>query len=358
MKHLIVIMLLFVNSAPALHASSAMHPPKQIAFVKKQIKEKREPVYSAYLQLIGYADSVLAEPHHALVDFAVPGYYDNPEEHRANSLAIQRDAFGAYASALAYRLSGDKKYGEKAVYFLNAWAEINQKYSEHDGVLVMTYSGAGLMIAAGLMHDMEWWEMCGKNAFEKWVKTVYQPSCNEIRTTPHVNNWADWGRFGSLLAASFLNDKAEIAENIRLIKSDLFAKILPDGSMPEETQRGNNGIWYTYFSLAPMTAACWVAYNLTGENLFALKQNGVSIKTALDYLAYYTGHPNEWKWNSNPNTPKLKEEPWTYNLLEAMSGLYSDSNYVNQIKDKRPLCYSRHHFAWTFPTLMPLNFSF
>ena len=90
----------------SLWANHSMHPLKQIAFVKKMIGRKQEPYHTAYVQLIRYADSIQQVTHHARNDFAVPGYYVKPEEHRANSLALQQDAFAAYCSALAYRLSG------------------------------------------------------------------------------------------------------------------------------------------------------------------------------------------------------------------------------------------------------------
>jgi hypothetical protein len=85
-----------------------------------------------------------------------------------------------------------------------------------------------------------------------------------------------------------------MTENIRLVKSDLFKKIAADGHMPEETAREVGGISYTYFSLAPITATCWVAYQSTGENLFTnYTQGNSSMKQALDYLHYYNLHPNE-----------------------------------------------------------------
>ena len=213
MKHPYIIFLIFLTSCvmpltvSGKKHNHSMHPEKQIQFVKKQIKQKVEPYYTAYQQLIHYADSVQEVQQHALVDFAVPGYYVKPDEHQANSLAIQQDAFGAYCSALAFRLSGESKYGEKACFFLNSWASINKKYSEHDGVLVMAYSGSGLMIAAELMSDTKIWKEKEKSSFRNWVSRVYQPAVNEIRV--HKNNWADWGRFGSLLASSFLNDEKE-----------------------------------------------------------------------------------------------------------------------------------------------------
>ncbi|MDR3217533.1 MAG: alginate lyase family protein [Dysgonamonadaceae bacterium] len=350
-KNLFIFLFLLAGISSGFCRNHPMHPEKQIVFVKEQIQAKNEPYLSAYQQLLHYADSIQAIPHHALVDFAVPGYYDKPEEHRNNSLAIQHDAFGAYCSALAYRLSGEEKYGEKACYFLNAWSFINKKYSEHDGVLVLAYSGSGLLMAAELMTDTRLWQPEDKKDFEKWVLYIYKEAVNEIRV--HKNNWADWGRFGSLLAASFLDDKEEIAENVRLIKSDLFDKIAPDGSMPEETRRGNNGIWYTYFSLSPMTAATWLVYNLTGENLFILEKNNASIKKALDYLVYYEQHPKEWPWDKNPNTGK--GDLWPDNLMDAMSGIYKDKHFEEYAKPGRPHIYPKHHFAWSFPTLMPLT---
>lgn len=328
-----------------------MHPVGQIQFVKNQIAAQAEPYYTAYRQLIHYADSIQAIPHHALADFAVPGYYDKPQEHRNNSLAIQHDAFGAYCSALAYVLSGEEHYGTKACYFLDAWAGTNKKYSEHDGVLVMVYSGTGLLMAGELMQDSPVWREGGKQQFLAWVSDVYRHAAHEIRV--HKNNWADWGRFGSLLAASLLDDRDDVEENVRLIKSDLFGKILPDGSMPEETRRGDNGIWYTYFSLAPMTAACWLVHNLTGEDLFHLEQDGTSIRKAIDYMAYHNYHPTEWRWHENVRSGQ--QEYWPENLLEAMSGIFGKSEYDSQIRQNRPIIYPIHHFAWVFPTLMPLT---
>ncbi len=82
----------------------------------------------------------------------------------------------------------------------------------------MAYSGSGLLMAAELMSDTRLWSAEEQALFRDWVLSVYRPAVNEIRV--HKNNWADWGRFGSLLAASYLNDTAEVAANVRLIKSD------------------------------------------------------------------------------------------------------------------------------------------
>ena len=348
--YILILLLCFLLPTTA-QKKGFMHPEQQITFVKKQIRQKQEPYQAAYRQLIETAESALTAPSHELEDFSVPGYYQNPEGHQRNSKSLQTDAFNAYCCALAYRLSGDNKYGMKACELMNIWAKVNKKYSDFDGTLVMSYSGNAMVIAAQLMSESKLWKKADHALFDQWVVNVYRKACNEIRE--RSNNWADWGRFGSTLCAVYFNDREELNENIRLIKSDLFHKIAADGSMPEETRREGNGIWYTYFSLAPMTGACWLIYNATGENIFTLENNGISIKSAIDYLLYHNLHPNEWKWFENPRTGP--GDRWPGNLLEAMSGIYHDERYVEFVKPNRPLIYPEHHFTWSFPTLMPLT---
>ncbi len=126
--------------------------------------------------------------------------------------------------------------------------------------------------------------------------------------------------------------------------------------MPEETRREKNGIWYTYFSLAPITASMYVIYNSNGENIFELKEGERSVRKALDYLLYFSQHPAEWPWYKNPNagSPDL----WPGNLMEAMSGIFEEPKYATYVEASRPVCYPTHHFAWTFPTLMRAKLTF
>jgi len=340
--------LLIAGSLSTSFASNGMHPEAQIRFVQIQIENKKEPYYKAYQQLLAYADTALSQKHHALTDFAVPGFYVDPEGHRNNSKSLQTDSFHAYACALAYRLGGDKKYGKKALYYLSAWADQNKGYSQADGPLVMAYSGPGLLIAADLMKDQKIWKPKEQEKFENWVSTVYQNACNEIRN--RKNNWADWGRYGSVLSAVFLGDTIEINENIRLIKSDLFEKIAADGHMPEEVRRQDRGLWYTYFSLAPITAACWVILQAEGTDLLHWKEEGRSVKLGLDYLLTYVKAPTAWPWHENqrPGSP----DSWPGNLMEAMEFIYEAEEYGQYAFPARPVSYPTHHFAWTFPTLM------
>ena len=95
---------------------------------------------------------------------------------------------------------------------MNAWATINKKYSEPDGPLVMSYSGSAFLMAAELMDATSVWAADESRHFKDWVTSVYRKATNEIRE--RKNYWADWGRLGSLIVASFLDDKEDIERNI------------------------------------------------------------------------------------------------------------------------------------------------
>lgn len=331
-----------------------LHPRQQIEYVKRQLRQQKEPYISAFAQLKRKADSALSEGHHAMADFHIPGFYIDQEGHRRNSLALNTDGFCAYSCALAWQLTGQKKYAEKAVYFLNAWASLNKQYSEADGPLVMAYSGASLVIAGELMREYKAWKKKDRDQFAVWLTGVYRKACRSISV--RKNNWGDWGRYGAMLADYYLDDSLDMKENIRLLCEDLPAKIGPDGHLIEEVKREKNGIWYTYFALSPISGSFWIGNNATGQNLFRAPE-GELLKKALDYLLYYNQHPDEWKWYPSPRQGKMDATNtfWPANLIEAMSGVYGEDKYVQYVRPFRPLVYQSHHFVWTYPTLMPLR---
>ena len=320
-----------------------MHPINQLKFVKYKIAQQVEPYYSAFRKVFNDANTIIHtdQKENAIADFYIPGYYTYPETHKTNVAGMVSDSYAAYVNALAYRLSGNKKYGQKVVYFLNAWSSKNKKYSAYDGELSMTRAGCRLMIAAELMTDTG---LCSTN--------IYQKAGNSIRN--RKNNWAEWGRCASMLSAFFTGNITEANENVRLMKSDLFDKIAPDGHTPEEVGRNANGTWYTYFSLSPLTAAAWIAYNMTGKSIFAMESStGASIKKAVDYFLYYVERPTKWSWHSNPT--KGNPYKWPGNLAEALYGIYKNPACTNYVIGSRPVVYNDHHFTWTFPALMPTS---
>lgn len=343
-----------ISSAFGYPHPGGMHSREQIEFVKHQIKLRKDPWLSAFRQLKEKADLALRSEQHAVSDFHIPGFYVDMVNNRKNSRSLNTDGFNAYSCALAWSLTGEEPYAEKAIYFLNAWASINNRYSEADGPLVMAYSGVSLVITGELMRSYGGWKKKDQAKFRMWVCSVYQKACHSIRL--RKNNWGDWGRYGAMVADYYLDDSVDMDVNIKQLKEALPEKIATNGYLVEEVKRGENGIWYTYFSLAPVTGAFWIAYNATQENLF-LSAEGAVVKKAIDYLLYYNQHADEWPWYQGPRQgkPDSSNTFWPANLIEAMSEVYNDEQYKQYVRPFRPLVYATHHFVWTYPTLMTVR---
>src|SRR5262249_20595963 len=132
------------------------------------------------------------------------------------------------------------------------------------------------------------------------------------------------------------------------LQSRIDTSIAPEGYLPEEIVRGDHGIWYTYFALAPLTAGCQIAGNARGVDLFSYGR----LRLALDYLFYYSLYPEQWPHYGGSQNPPPTPDNWPGNLFEAMSRIYRSPDYESWIADTRPHVVKGHHYAWTVPTLM------
>ncbi len=331
-----------------------MHSHIQIVTSRNKIAQSQEPWIAAYEALIEQADEGLEMYPDAVEDFNVPGFYIDAKGHREMMGKLSKDAWIAYSCAAAYQLTVENKrfeYAKKAVQILSSWAEINKKTSNHDGDLAMADSGVGLVLAAELMTDYDGWSQKQRLQFENWLCNVYLHSCEAI--VNKENNWGDWGIMGCIASHYFLNDEDALDDDIALIRKKIANAVAFNGSMPNEIKREKNGMWYTYFALAPLTAACQIAWNARKVDLFHYKtKDGTGIERALDYLLKYCYEPETWPYYKGTDLNLPKTKTWPGNLFEAMAGIYEKKEYESWIKKSRPIMYHGHHYAWAIPTLL------
>lgn len=370
MKHLLLISILFFlffnGRASNLPISSDADHPKliytqeQIDFIAEKISEKAEPWYSAYNNLISIANSYSNRKHGAVAVFHTPPFYEDKEDNIDAKSELALDVHAAHANALAYVLNGNETYARKAIYFLNAWANINKTILEEDSegeatgtVLTASNLMSEFLIAADLLLGQSIWPENEKNIFKSWVETVYRPSASSIKTKS--NNWGNWGNWGTAASCYILKDKTGLKTEINRLKEKINNNQNADGSLPQETRRENNGLWYTYFALVPTTMTARLALNTTGENFFSwVSEDGRSIKKALDYLYYYIFHKSEWPWYDMKDSTPSKDSPC--DLFEAMNQYYNNQ-FEGYTKLHRPVRggYKGNrvsHTGWSFPTLM------
>lgn len=337
--------------AAVVPRTGGVHTQAQFTEIKQKITSSEQPYLSSYNTLITKANEALNLVPSPVQSFVVPGIYVDPNGHNAAKEPLNNDAYAAYRLALAYRLDAPNKisYANKAIEILNAWASTNTFIGGDDSPLVMSNTGVCLIYAADMLYDYTGWSTTDKNQFMTWTQNVFRVSTNGIRG--RVNNWSDWGVLASLEASYVLGDEAGIQENILFLKNNIDSQIGSDGTMPEETRRGDKGLWYTYFSLAPMTQACQIVLNVTGENIYTyVSPNGKTIKAALDYLFIYAQNPSAWPYGTQSSLPSPSN--WPGNLFEAMANVYNDTSYFNWISASRPIVYSGSgRGAWSYSTL-------
>lgn len=341
-------------TAEVFEHPGGLHSRNQLELVRRKIDASAEPWATACKALLGQAREGLKHAPKAVANFNVPGYYVDPEGHSKAKSELSADAWTAYSCAIAYQLMRNEErttFADKAIQILTAWSTTNTKVSNHDGDLSMAYVGVGLVFAAELITDYTGWNTEQRTLFSKWLTTVYLKSCTNI--APRANNWGDWGILGCCASHYFLNDAKGLDDDIVEIRTKIDNEIEADGHMPKETGRGKNGIWYTYFALAPLTAACQISENARSVDLFHYKgRDGAGIEQALDYLFRYCQEPRKWPHYTEKDLSLPKPGQWPGNLYEVMSGIYGNTKYESWVKEARPIMVYGHHFAWTVPTLL------
>jgi hypothetical protein len=209
-----------------------------------------------------------------------------------------------------------------------------------------------MIFAAELLTDYAGWSAEQRAGFAKWVRSVYLKNSKGI--TRASNNWGDWGLLGCAAAYHFLDDAKGLDWCVHSIKKKIDNSIAANGSMPEEIRRGKNGMWYTYFALAPLTAACQIVLNGCDENLFHYQgKDGAGIEKALDYLLKYCRKPTAWPHYRGKDLNLPNASHWPGNLFQAMSGIYGKKQYAEWADPSRPIMVHGHHYAWSVPMLMP-----
>ncbi|WP_168121722.1 alginate lyase family protein [Paenibacillus sp. HB172176] len=314
---------------------------------------------SASEALLRLAHESLSVQCHAVPLWKIPGFYYDKEGHQAAKRLMEEDAQAIYTTALAYRLTGEALYADKAIELIDGWASINRGFTDHDGPLVSAYLATGFLQAAELLKNYKGWLSESRERFIHWMTTVCLPEWDGIQGR---NNWWSWSLYAQLSLYRFMEDEARMAEEVLELKAHIDESLDKSGFLPEETRRGTKSIWYHYFALAPLTAAAKIVLDATGEDLFRwISPSGKGLKKALDTLLYYcNGHAEEWPFDKNQEMPSpLSSETWPLDLFEAMARQYGDDDYDHFAASHRPIIGNRsqtsgyfHSYAWVFPELL------
>ncbi len=341
-------------AAHAFHHPGGMHTPRQLESARSQIAAGELVKVAAFESLMKQADRALDTIPNPQGAYEVPGFYRDADGHNAAKKRLSSDVWSAYSCAITYQLIEDESrmaYAEKSAEILTAWAKTNREVGGDDGDLSVAYIGVGFVFAAELLADYDGWRSEDFEAVQQWVSHVYLNACQRI--VGRANNWGDWGLVGSMASHYFLENKPGLAADIQLLREKIDHSIAADGHMPLEVKRGKNSLWYTYFSLSPLTAACEIARNATGVDLFHYKgKGGAGIEEALDYFIRYCREPAQWPHYQEDDLRIPDPNGYPGNLFEAMYAIYGKSEYGSWVEGSRPIMRYDHHYTWSVPTLL------
>jgi hypothetical protein len=283
-----------------------------------------------------------------LIQFADDAVDERPEPERRLRIGgttgpFVDDTANAYGLALAYAVSGERRYATHAREIILAWVEETDEL-EHacrdsgacQTSLIVARNVPGFVFAADLLEAGGVWGDADRDRLSDWLRALILP------VMPHLdNNWGDAGNFAEIVIADYLRDERAFARAIDRweLRLDLLGA---DGDIPEETRRGSSGLGYTQEALIYKTAVAVIAERRGIDLWSAVGEEGVGIREAVDYLARYWARPGEWPWHDDPDVPAVGP------LWELTYARWCDSEHLAIAEGRRPYGHQGHSaIRWT-----------
>lgn len=237
-----------------------------------------------------------------------------------NYIRLARDCAKAYQLALRYHGSGDRKFADKAVEILNAWAAGHKVFEGDTNVsLRKGIYGYQLACAAELLRDYPGWSRADFKGFQQYMKDMFYSGNHYFLTTRHgtvpSHYWANWGlaNVASMMAIGVLcDDRAIFDEGLGYFEHGdgnesihhLVTFIHPDGLGQWQESGRDQG----HSLMGPQLTGviCEIAWN-QGIDLYGAESNRVL--AGVEYVSkynlgedvpfttydYVSGHPGKEK---------------------------------------------------------------
>lgn len=209
---------------PGVHVSRP-----QLDFVRQQVQAGAQPWRSAYDSMMAsrYA-SLSYTPHpRAVVEC---GSYSNPNYGCTDE---REDAIAAYTHALAWSVTGDARYAQKAISIMNAWSPVIRDHTNSNAPLQTAWAGSVWPRAAEIIrYTGAGWAAGDVDRFETMLRGVYLPEV--INGSNSNGNWELSMMEAAVGIAVFLDDRNAYASARQrfLVRVPAFIYLTSDGSVP------------------------------------------------------------------------------------------------------------------------------
>jgi hypothetical protein len=246
-------------------------------------------------------------------------YIRHDGEHNPELKKISdHDEFGkmgddSRALALAYYLTGNQAYADRAALLLRTWfldpaTKMNPNLEFGQGIpgintgrgigIIESRSLLGATEAVGLLEGSKTWSAADEQGIKAWVAAYL----NWMRTSQKgkdedaaKNNHGTWYDLQVTDLALFLGDRQLAVDTLERVKTRRITQIDPDGRQPLETAR-TNGWGYSNGNLDGLTQLATLGERV-GVDLWNYKTpDGRSIRGAIDFLVPYAIAGKKWDY--------------------------------------------------------------
>ncbi|MEU1463151.1 alginate lyase family protein [Streptomyces sp. NPDC005727] len=235
-------LLTAVLAAPAAQSAPASfaHPGvtvsrSQLDFARAQVQAGAQPWKSAFDQMKAskYADLNRTPKPRATVEC---GSYSNPNYGCTDE---REDAIAAYTDALAWYITRDARYAQKAIQIMDAWSATITSHTNSNAPLQTGWAGSSWPKAAEIIKYTYTGGWANQNRFATMLRDVYLPVV--IKGSNSNGNWELSMTEAAVGISVFLEDKASYDTAMARFRTRTAAYVYlaSDGDLPKTVPSQN-----------------------------------------------------------------------------------------------------------------------
>ncbi|MEU2621589.1 alginate lyase family protein [Streptomyces sp. NPDC007157] len=235
-------LLLGVFTAPVAHSapSTFVHPgvtvsKAQLDFARTEVLAGAQPWKAAYDQMMAskYADLNRTPAPRATVEC---GSYSNPNYGCTDE---REDAIAAYTDALAWYITKDARYAQKAIQIMDAWSATITSHTNSNAPLQTGWAGSSWPKAAEIIRYTYTGTWANEARFATMLRNVYLPTV--IKGSNSNGNWELTMMEAAVGISVFLEDKTSYDTAMAKFRTRTAAYVYlaSDGSVPKTVPSQN-----------------------------------------------------------------------------------------------------------------------
>ncbi|MEU2433760.1 alginate lyase family protein [Streptomyces sp. NPDC007861] len=201
----------------------------QLDFTREKVNAGAQPWKDAYDQMMAsrYASLSRVPKPRAVVEC---GSYSNPNYGCTDE---REDAIAAYTLSLAWYVTRDSRYAQKAIEIMDAWSGVIKDHTNSNAPLQTGWAGSSWPRAAEIIrYTYTGWPQDRIDRFRTMLRTVYLP---EVAGGSHSNgNWELSMTEAAIGIAVFLEDRAAYDNAVATFRGRVpaYLYLTTDGSLP------------------------------------------------------------------------------------------------------------------------------